>query len=748
MLHSLRRGFILAALVAAFVVSGAAFGQGVYTFATLPGSPSTGDRAWITDGSSGATTYGQPAAGGGSQRHLVAWDGAQWLYVMTQPGAGGVPALPRIDMWADHVGFDPSATDLTSTQVQAALEELAAGSGGAIGRAVLRSAGTTSKGTAHWVPRWRYRPYMQPDLGLSMQTAVESLGLADGRQCGTQDITWIPPAGGRLDTLTLKTVAGGTLTLEPLTGQALTAKDDLCRTVSAASNATCGGGTYFGTCTAEDATCNDVAAVSTPGTYLCLDKSAGAIYETNAMNITGCDTTADPAIVTQANVGSTGIAAGDPCSPFSADGTIDTALGSMYWAQRLLDLRYPEVVHSNLWRGGDGAESGDYVHWITAVDQTYDTSPNTGMGELGYAPNLHLITGTGSQALAGYKAQLTELTGGAWLQTAPAAVSGGIYEFNCTAYVSGTGANPTTSDLTFTLIDDTGAEVLPANVSTMWSKYGGPWEVADLTDPVVTDGWFYALPQTIIGLVHVTTEKTLSLRIHEEGSSAGAANTFINVGHFQLGRADVQSMRWNDQYVIPYGAGGVDGINMLVVGDERAGDVGGLAWAIDILMANDADNYGQYGITEYATAFRPDIASCNEVHEASQVKADAALGDAVGATANGGGAIDAWLQTALASGGYNIVVSYFDAHDFIDDDVAVDHTDPTLDYRQVMRDYQQLVAQYPLDLHLMLGPLPLSSADAAVTLCSDGTTADSANCGAALCTIEKSLMSGAAGEGK
>lgn len=61
----------------------AAFGATIrtagYTFATLPATPTTGDRAYITDAN--APTYGANASGGGAVTVPVFYNGSNWIYV-------------------------------------------------------------------------------------------------------------------------------------------------------------------------------------------------------------------------------------------------------------------------------------------------------------------------------------------------------------------------------------------------------------------------------------------------------------------------------------------------------------------------------------------------------------------------------------------------------------------------------------------------------------------------------------------
>jgi len=50
-----------------------------YTFSTLPGSPQAGWRAYISDGAA-SPTWGGNAAGGGSIKIPVFYDGINWVY--------------------------------------------------------------------------------------------------------------------------------------------------------------------------------------------------------------------------------------------------------------------------------------------------------------------------------------------------------------------------------------------------------------------------------------------------------------------------------------------------------------------------------------------------------------------------------------------------------------------------------------------------------------------------------------------
>lgn len=119
----------MVALLCSVVVATAA---PVYTFGTLPGSPTAGQLAWITDGN-GTTTVGAAAAGGGAAMHLVAWDAGQsrWEFVMV-----GAPTSPPTADAATYlegvqVSYDATISGLAAANVQAAIDELAATGAGA-----------------------------------------------------------------------------------------------------------------------------------------------------------------------------------------------------------------------------------------------------------------------------------------------------------------------------------------------------------------------------------------------------------------------------------------------------------------------------------------------------------------------------------------------------------------------------------------------------------------------------------------
>lgn len=122
----------IALLVAVlFASSSGAQGIPTSTFALLPGAPSSGDLAFITDGS-GTTTVGDPAAGGGANRDLVAYDGSQtrWEFVQRLP-ATAPPTPPDIALDANQVGFVATVNGTAVENVRAALDAIGSpGSGG------------------------------------------------------------------------------------------------------------------------------------------------------------------------------------------------------------------------------------------------------------------------------------------------------------------------------------------------------------------------------------------------------------------------------------------------------------------------------------------------------------------------------------------------------------------------------------------------------------------------------------------
>lgn len=132
----LRRILAALGLALAFVATQAS-AQSIttYTFTTLPGSPSAGQLAWITDGS-GTATVGAAAAGSGANKDLVSWDpvDARWEFVqrLAVPGPVGV-LTPYLE--ALRVGYNNATSALLAGNVQDAIDELAlyAKRGGKIG---------------------------------------------------------------------------------------------------------------------------------------------------------------------------------------------------------------------------------------------------------------------------------------------------------------------------------------------------------------------------------------------------------------------------------------------------------------------------------------------------------------------------------------------------------------------------------------------------------------------------------------
>lgn len=122
----LRRFLAALALVLAFTATQAsAQSLTTYTFATLPGSPTAGQLAWITD-NSGTPTVGSPAAGGAAagNRDLVAYDLTQtrWEFVARQPVAGPTTPLQKL-MDAARISYSNVLYALVDS-VQGALDLL------------------------------------------------------------------------------------------------------------------------------------------------------------------------------------------------------------------------------------------------------------------------------------------------------------------------------------------------------------------------------------------------------------------------------------------------------------------------------------------------------------------------------------------------------------------------------------------------------------------------------------------------
>ena len=123
---------LLCALAVLLCVVGIASAAAVYTFGTLPGSPSAGDLAWITDGA-GTETVGSAAAGGGASMHLVAYDASQTRWEFVMAGAPTSPPTADADTYLEgvQVSYDATISGLSAANVQAAIDELAATGAGA-----------------------------------------------------------------------------------------------------------------------------------------------------------------------------------------------------------------------------------------------------------------------------------------------------------------------------------------------------------------------------------------------------------------------------------------------------------------------------------------------------------------------------------------------------------------------------------------------------------------------------------------
>lgn len=144
----LRNLFVSILSVLALACPSAVYAQAIttHTFATLPGSPTAGQLAWLTD-NSGTATEGSPAAGGApaGNRDLVAYDATQtrWEFVLRLPATAPEAGLETY-LEAIRVGYDNSTSGATAEDVQAALDELFASPGGGGGGDL----GTTATGSA------------------------------------------------------------------------------------------------------------------------------------------------------------------------------------------------------------------------------------------------------------------------------------------------------------------------------------------------------------------------------------------------------------------------------------------------------------------------------------------------------------------------------------------------------------------------------------------------------------------------
>ncbi len=101
-----------------------------YTFATLPGSPTAGQLAWITDGAA-TPIPGTAEIGGGTHKDLVAYDSTQvrWEFVQRAPDDLPPEDLPTF-LSGDRISYDNASSGAAADNVQDALDEIFAGGGG------------------------------------------------------------------------------------------------------------------------------------------------------------------------------------------------------------------------------------------------------------------------------------------------------------------------------------------------------------------------------------------------------------------------------------------------------------------------------------------------------------------------------------------------------------------------------------------------------------------------------------------
>ncbi len=117
---------ILVALILALAFATPALAQSIptVTFSGLPGSPTGGQLSFISD-SSTTPTVGSPAAGGGSNKDLVAYDSTQtrWEFVSRIPTSGATTALQSY-MDAIRVAYDNATSGAIGSNIQAVIDEL------------------------------------------------------------------------------------------------------------------------------------------------------------------------------------------------------------------------------------------------------------------------------------------------------------------------------------------------------------------------------------------------------------------------------------------------------------------------------------------------------------------------------------------------------------------------------------------------------------------------------------------------
>lgn len=125
-------GRVLAAILLGLAIPFAAAAQTIptYTFGTLPGSPTAGQLAWITDGAA-TPIPGTAEIGGGTHKDLVAYDATQlrWEFVQRAPDDLPPEELPTF-LSAPRISYDNAESGAAADDVQEALDELFAGGGG------------------------------------------------------------------------------------------------------------------------------------------------------------------------------------------------------------------------------------------------------------------------------------------------------------------------------------------------------------------------------------------------------------------------------------------------------------------------------------------------------------------------------------------------------------------------------------------------------------------------------------------
>lgn len=114
------------AALALLVCAASASAIPVVTPATLPVSPSSGDKVWVDGAASGSCTV-QDTPG---VRNLCAWSGSAWEFILEGAPSVAGSTDPAIFIDAARVGYDAAGTSLSADDVQEAISELAGGGGG------------------------------------------------------------------------------------------------------------------------------------------------------------------------------------------------------------------------------------------------------------------------------------------------------------------------------------------------------------------------------------------------------------------------------------------------------------------------------------------------------------------------------------------------------------------------------------------------------------------------------------------